>query len=305
MEDAELRHELLNSIETPDGRRLTMEVTGHPNGSPVFLLHGTPGSRNGPKPRAAILYRSEIRLITYDRPGYGGSTRQESRRVADAAADVATIADALGLDRFSVVGRSGGGPHALACAASMPDRVTRAAALVCLAPANAEGLNWFEGMSDDNVSAYETAEADASRFAERIRLRAERILRDPESLIRLLLGQMPEVDRRIVQSTAMRKHLVSTYREAVRPGPYGWIDDALAFRQEWGFDLSSITVPVLLWHGTADTFSPLSHTLWLAKRLPQSEVWLEQNKAHFGAMEVLPDVFPWLTAQQKPLSSPV
>src|ERR1039457_6640174 len=98
-------------------RKLSVETLGAPEGKPVFLLHGTPGSRYGPRPRGIILYRLGIRLITYDRPGYSGSDRNRGRSVADAADDVAAIADALGIDRFSVVGRSGGGPHALACAA--------------------------------------------------------------------------------------------------------------------------------------------------------------------------------------------
>src|SRR5690606_26673026 len=125
--------ELTRIVVTPDGRRLAVEQRGRPDGHPVFLLHGTPGSRLGPRPRASVLYRLGIRLITFDRPGYGGSDRMRGRRVADVAADVACIADALGLGAFAVVGRSGGAPHALACAALMPDRVTRVAALVGLA----------------------------------------------------------------------------------------------------------------------------------------------------------------------------
>ena len=98
-------------------RLLTIDVSGAPDGAPVFLLHGTPGSRNGPKPRSSVLYRLGVRLICYDRPGYGGSSRVPDRRVADAARDVEMIADKLKLGRFAVVGRSGGGPHALACSA--------------------------------------------------------------------------------------------------------------------------------------------------------------------------------------------
>ncbi|GAB3901332.1 hypothetical protein GCM10027612_64540 [Microbispora bryophytorum subsp. camponoti] len=116
-------------------RRLAVAQRGKIHGGrPVFLLHGTPGSRIGPLPREGLLYRLGVRLITYDRPGYGGSDRHEGRSVGDVAADVAAIADHLGLDRFAVVGRSGGGPHALACAALIPHRVTRAAVLVGLAP---------------------------------------------------------------------------------------------------------------------------------------------------------------------------
>src|SRR3954468_19949030 len=96
-------------VKTRDGRILTTSVTGPPDGWPVFLLHGTPGSRHGPKPRASVLYRRGIRLIAYDRPGYGGSTRHPGRQVADAAQDIAAIAAELAIDRFAVVGRSGGG----------------------------------------------------------------------------------------------------------------------------------------------------------------------------------------------------
>uniref|UniRef100_UPI0013B3CC93 alpha/beta fold hydrolase n=1 Tax=Nonomuraea lactucae TaxID=2249762 RepID=UPI0013B3CC93 len=118
---------------TPDGRKLAVEDRGNPEGTPVFLLHGTPGSRFGPSPRAGVLYRLGIRLITFDRPGYGHSDRRRGRSVSDVASDVAAIAGALGIGSFAVVGRSGGAPHALACAALLPGLVTRAAALVGLA----------------------------------------------------------------------------------------------------------------------------------------------------------------------------
>ncbi|MEU6238432.1 alpha/beta fold hydrolase, partial [Kitasatospora sp. NPDC047058] len=101
-------------VKAPDGRELAVETAGDPRGRPIVLMHGTPGSRVGPLPRATVLYRLGIRLVSFDRPGYGDSTRLPGRRVSAAAADVRTIADELGLDRFAVLGRSGGGPHALA-----------------------------------------------------------------------------------------------------------------------------------------------------------------------------------------------
>ena len=134
-------------VKTPDGRQLSTQTYGDPDGKPVFLLHGTPGSRIGPHPRGTVLHRLGVRLIAFDRPGYGDSDRFEGRRVADAATDVLAIADAFDLDKFAVVGRSGGGPHALACAAKLPDRLTRAAVLVGLAPPVADGLDWYEGMT--------------------------------------------------------------------------------------------------------------------------------------------------------------
>ncbi|MCG6500466.1 alpha/beta fold hydrolase, partial [Kitasatospora sp. A2-31] len=132
-------------VKAADGRALAVETVGDPRGRPVFLLHGTPGSRVGPHPRTSVLYRLGIRLVSFDRPGYGDSARLPGRRVSAAAADVRTIADELGIDRFAVLGRSGGGPHALACAALLPERVTRVALLVSLAPRNAAGLDWYGG----------------------------------------------------------------------------------------------------------------------------------------------------------------
>lgn len=285
-----------HDIAVADGRLLTVEISGATTGVPVFLLHGTPGSRSGPKPRSGILYRLGVQLICYDRPGYGGSSRSAGRRVADAARDVIAIADQLGIERFAVVGRSGGGPHALACAALLPDRVVRTAVLVGLAPSNAAGLNWFDGMADGNVREYSVADADQSLLMERLRMRAERTIRDPESLLELVRGQMAEPDRRVVESVTFRRLLAQTYAEGLRDGPYGWIDDVLAFREDWGFSLRTIAGPVLLWHGKDDTFSPIHHTWWLAGQIPDVEVQVQTDTAHFGAVEVLPKILAWLTA---------
>jgi pimeloyl-ACP methyl ester carboxylesterase len=286
-----------HSVIVSTGRALTAETSGPADGWPVFLLHGTPGSRNGPKPRSTLLHLMGIRLITYDRPGYGGSTRHESRRVADAADDVAAIADYFGIARFSVVGRSGGGPHALACAALLPHRVHRTAVLVGIAPHNAAGLQWFKGMAEDNVREYSTADRDLATLVERLRLRAERTVHDPETLIEFLRDQMAEADRRVVDQVSIRRLLTDTYLEALRAGPYGWIDDVLAFRDDWGFDFHTITGPVRLWHGADDTFSPLNHTRWLAARIHTAEVQVLTNTAHFGAVEVLPELLPWLAEE--------
>ncbi|BCB86209.1 alpha/beta fold hydrolase [Phytohabitans suffuscus] len=285
-----------HEVVTVDGRRLAVEVSGAPDGSAVFLLHGTPGSRSGPKPRSGILYRLGVQLISYDRPGYGGSSRHPDRTVAGAARDVSAIADQLGIGSFSVVGRSGGGPHALACAALLPDRVLSTAVLVGLAPSNAAGLNWFDGMAESNVREYSVADADQISLMERLRLRAEKTSRDPESLLNLNRDQMAESDRRMVESVTFRRLLSKTYAEALREGPYGWIDDVLAFRKDWGFALDKIPGPVLLWHGKEDTFSPIKHTWWLARQIPQAHVRVQTYTAHFGAVEVLPKILAWLTS---------
>ncbi|MEV4756100.1 alpha/beta hydrolase [Micromonospora sp. NPDC049559] len=282
---------------------MAVETSGDRQGFPVFLLHGTPGSRSGPKPRGIVLYRLGVRLVCYDRPGYGGSDRHEGRQVADAAADVRAIADALELDRFAVVGRSGGGPHALACAASnlLTNRVTRVAVLVSLAPSDASDLDWYGGMTNSNVDEYTQASNDPLSLTGTLTRRADTMRRDPESLVDLLRPGLTPADRKVVEDVAMRRLLAQSYAEAVRRGADGWIDDALALRKDWGFDLSSIKVPVRLWHGAEDTFSPVAHARWLASRIPSAEVQVQQGAGHFGAMEILPQILAWLTAPQDAL----
>ncbi|MDW4910101.1 alpha/beta fold hydrolase [Streptomyces sp. ADMS] len=287
-------------VRTADGRRLRVEISGDPHGHPVFLLHGTPGSRVGPRPRAMFLYQRGACLISYDRPGYGGSDRKAGRRVADVVHDVSVVADALGLDRFAVAGRSGGAPHALACAALLPDRVTRAAALVGLAPRDAEGLDWFAGMAPSNISEFRTAFTDPERFAARLIPRSAAIRSDPAKLLEELRGDLTDDDRSIVSDTAMRSMMLRNFREAVRTSPYGWIDDGLALTGPWGFDPADIRVPVLLWHGGQDVFSPPAHASWLAARIPRARAVVEPTAAHFAAVRALPRVIGWLLGDRLP-----
>lgn len=283
----------LRMVKAPDGRALAVESLGDPRGRPVFLLHGMPGSRVGPHPRSTVLYRLGVRLISYDRPGYGDSTRQFGRRVSAAAADVRAIADDLKLDGFAVLGRSGGGPHALACAALLPERVSRVAVLVGLAPRNAAGLDWYAGMTPSNVHAYQEAERGHGRIADAMEFRSRQIKDDP---VRLLNGLRPELspaDREVVADNGLRRMLQSNYREAFRHGADGWIDDVLAFTADWGFKVEDIAVPSWLWHGTDDQFSPVEHSRWLGDHIPGAELFLEPGAAHFGAFRVLTTALAW------------
>ncbi|MGW1816568.1 alpha/beta fold hydrolase [Streptomyces sp. NPDC002125] len=283
-----------NRVRVADGRHLMVERLGDPRGRPVFLLHGMPGSRLGPAPRGMVLYQRNMQLITYDRPGYGGSDRMQGRRVMDVAEDVRTIADALGLDRFAVVGRSGGAPHALACAALMPDRVTRTAALVSLAPRDAVGLDWFDGMAPSNVLAYSRATADRDGLAESFILRSEEIRQDPARLLDDLRRELTDDDRIVVNDAGIRMKLLANFQEGLRTSAYGWIDDVIAFSEPWGFDPADITVPVMLWHGVKDVFSPVGHSRWLAEQIPGATAVLEPTAAHFAALSVLPGMLNWL-----------
>ncbi|MGH8964614.1 MAG: alpha/beta fold hydrolase, partial [Actinomycetes bacterium] len=215
-------------VTTDDGRQLAVDVTGAPDGYPVFLLHGTPGSRNGPKPRGIVLYRLGLQLICYDRPGYGGSDRHEGRTVRDAADDVAAIADKLGIQRFAVVGRSGGGPHALACAAVMPERVSSTAVLVSLAPSDAVDLDWYHGMNRHNAQEYGAADADVHALLSNLASWVEQTKQDPSRFIDLIESELSEPDKRVVGDVVLRRLLLNTYAEALRQGAAGWIDDVLA-----------------------------------------------------------------------------
>ncbi|WP_418956220.1 alpha/beta fold hydrolase [Streptomyces tritici] len=281
-------------MRVSDGRRLMVERLGDPQGRPVFLLHGTPGSRLGPAPRAMVLYQRGMQLIAYDRPGYGGSDRLEGRSVGDVVHDVTAIADELGLERFAVVGRSGGAPHALACAALIPERVTRTAALVALAPRDADGLDWFEGMAASNVREYTTASQDPAGVAARLTPRADEIRKDPVRLLDDLRRELTEPDRMVVADAGVRSMLLRNYQEALRTSAWGWIDDALAFCSPWGFDPADIPGEVMLWHGEQDVFSPVGHSRWLADRIPGATAVLEPSAAHFDALHALPRVLTWL-----------
>jgi pimeloyl-ACP methyl ester carboxylesterase len=227
-----------------------------------------------------------VRLISYDRPGYGRSDRDAGHQVVAAADDVLAIAKYLGISRFAVVGRSGGGPHALACAARLPDMVTKVAALVSLAPrVGVDGMGdeaWFRDMTQSNIDEYTRARQGIGALEPALRLRAETIRNDPSALISQLREEIHASDRRVIEDAGIRQMLKSNYHEALLGRGDGWIDDAMAF------------IPVLLWHGKEDVFAPVNHSRWLAERIAGSELRIEDGKAHFDALSELPDLLPWL-----------
>ncbi|WP_433206670.1 alpha/beta fold hydrolase [Dactylosporangium sp. CS-047395] len=288
-----------------DGRKVAYQVAGAPDGFPVFLMHGTPGCRIGPRPRSISLYRHGIRLVCYDRPGYGRSDRREGRDVADAAHDVEAVADQLGLERFAVVGRSGGGPHALACVADpdLRDRITSVAVLVGFAPADEPDLDWYSGMNADNVRGFGREAPDVDAVEAEIGHRAALARRDPQVLMAHLEPQMTALDRQVVNQSGLRRQILDSYREALDNGPYGWIDDVLALRRGWKFPLGSVDAArtdVLIWHGKHDTFAPVDHARWLADAIPGAVFEEQRDAGHFGAMEVLPQMLGRLSRGRRP-----
>ena len=277
-------------VTTADGRSLGVAQWGDPDGTPVLSLHGTPGSRLGRPPDEAALRDAGIRLITYDRPGYGISDRAAGRRVVDCVGDVEAIVDALGISRFAVTGRSGGGPHALAVAARLPDRVALAECVVGAAPFDASGLDWLAGMDAENVEEFGwVRQGEQVLHQELTRLAAadlERMTADPAKVFSDD-WQLADTDRQILARSDVQSVMVEAMREAFRPGVWGWVDDDLAFFAPWGFDVAEIRVPVTVRYGSQDVMIPAAHGAWLADHVPGADVIVDEQAGHLAGPEVM------------------
>lgn len=283
------------TARTPDGRTLAIEEAGDPGGRPVLVHNGTPNSRHLYGTAAADAAARGLRLIGYDRPGYGGSTPQPGRTVADCAADVRAICAELGIGRLAMWGISGGGPHLLACAALLPDLVTAAASLASLAPADAEGLDWFDGMGQENVDDFKLLKSDPD--AARAKLEKDR-----DQTIAARAGDLTELRQTLLTPTdaaalagEFAEYLAWTGREGLAPGGQGWWDDGVAHGSPWGFELSAIRVPVLLMHGRQDQFVPFGHGRWLADRIPGVQARLLDHDGHLTLLtDRIGEVHAWL-----------
>jgi len=279
--------ERLRTLETPDGRTLAYAIWGDPDGFPVLSLHGTPGCRFNRWPKEEVYAELGVCWMTHDRAGYGRSDRHRGRNVADEAADVAALADELGFDRFGVTGGSGGGPHVLACAALIPDRVVRAICIVGVAPWGTPGLErdeWLAGMDPENVKEVGWAEAGEEVLtreleAEQKRVE-ERVAVDPATILDGF--ELSESDReQLARPEAMQVIREATFEEAVN-GVGGWVDDDLAFLQPWGFDVGDVSVPVLIKYGLTDVLVPPAHGEWLAANVPGCIVHTDDTAGHLG-----------------------
>jgi pimeloyl-ACP methyl ester carboxylesterase len=283
------------TIETRDKRTLELHEAGDPAGFPVIFHHGSPAAGLPYETHAALAHEQGIRLIGYDRPGYGASTRAKNRRVEDCVADVTEIADMLRLDRFATWGISGGGPHALACAALFDDRLKAVASLASVAPFGADGLDWFEGMGEDNHIEFGKAldgEEALRSFCEP--LAKEMIAAEPAALVQVLASLLGSADRAVLTG-AFAEHLHECHAHGLASGVDGWIDDDFAFVEPWGFQLGEISRPVLLLHGEDDRFVPVSHGHWLAARIPDAEVRIDPADGHLTLFERrMREVNAWL-----------
>lgn len=267
-------------VTLADGRVLLVDERGPRDGPVVISQHGTPSSRRSVLGGWSRPAEFGVRHVSYDRPGYGGSTPSAGRSVADAARDVEELADLLGVGSFAGIGMSGGGPHALACTALLGDRVTRTLVAVGAGPIHLPDFDWRAGMSPLNREEIDLALSDPAALERWI----EREI-DAEVGVDLALGSfldaLPPCDREVVQRPDVQAEERADNEACFAQRARGWLADDLALVGDWGFELSSITGPVSLWYGADDVLVPQSHGERLADLIPGAELHVLPGRGHW------------------------
>lgn len=276
-------------------RTFTIYEDGDPDGPAILFHHGTPAA-GGPYPAWVDDVRARgARLICYDRPGYGGSAPAPARSVADAAADSAAIMDELGIERFVTWGISGGAPHALACAALLPDRVSAVACLGGVAPFDALGLNYFRGMGEDNLVEFGLTMAGRQHLEPYLQRAAEEMLGATAQQVAQEIASLVSPPDRVALDEGYAEHWAATLPACFAQGVGGWLDDDFAFLRPFGFALDAITVPTLVVHGHQDQFVPVEHGQWLARQIAGAEAWILADQGHLSLVtRRVADVHAWL-----------
>jgi pimeloyl-ACP methyl ester carboxylesterase len=271
-------HAVRGDVLLPDGRRLSYTEWGDPAGRPVLEFRGLPSSRGGDAIDLAALVRAGVRRITVDRPGVGFSDPQPGRTLLDWPDDIRALAETLGLETFAVLGTSGGGPYAAACAYSLPDRVSRAVIVSGLGPLDRPGA--LHGMNRGEAATMILARRVPmlARCVVGAVVTAERLR--PGAVYRGLLKALPEVDRRVAAQPRVRDSLADSYTLAFRQGVGGQVHDWAMIASPWGFRPEDISVPVQLHHGLLDDRVPPHHARDLAARIPNCELTEYQDEGH-------------------------
>lgn len=272
----------MERVELPDGRTLEYLIEGEADRPALVLHHGTPGGATRSAPLNDAALRLGFRVLTPGRPGYGGSTPHPGRSVADVAPDIAALLDSLGIADFVTMGWSGGGPHALACAALLPARCRGAVSMAGVAPYTADGLDWLAGMGEENVAEFGAALAGPEPLSAFMKAAEPEFAHvTPENIVAAFGDLISDVDKKALEGP-VAEFLAESARHALSTGIAGWRDDDLAFTRDWGFDLASITVPVSIWQGDQDRMVPFTHGQWLAAHVPSADVHLVPGEGHIS-----------------------
>ncbi|GAB4011283.1 alpha/beta fold hydrolase [Nocardioides ultimimeridianus] len=268
------------ALDLPDGRVLDVQVSGPADGIPLVWHHGTPGCSYQSAQKQQAAHERGLRLVSYSRAGAAGSTRNQGRTVADIAGDVAAIADHLGAERIYTGGQSGGGPHALATGAGLPDRVLGVLAVCSVKPYVGQP-DFLEGMGAANIEEFGLAlEGEDALLPFLLSDREGIITADAQSVITTLDSLLPDVDRAVL-SGEVGADLLANLAGGVEE-VYGWLDDDLAFTRDWGFALDDIRMPTYLWQGSADLMVPFHHGQWLAENIPGVVPHLIEGEGHLS-----------------------
>ena len=268
---------------TPDGRTLEVLTGGYERGFPLLFHGGTPSAAAPYARLDEMLVQAGLRMVTYSRPGYGGSTpRAGEASIADDVADSVAVLDHLGIDAFLTLGWSGGGPRALACAALVPDRCRAAATLAGVAPYDAEGLAWSAGMGQENVDDFEAAVQGPEVFEQHLQATLPPLFEaTPDQLADSFGGLVTGVDAAYVTGD-FAEWLSRVFGHAGAQGVVGTRDDGLQIVAPWGFDLGGITVPVAVWQGRQDAMVPFAHGEWLADHVAGAQPHLFEDEGHLS-----------------------
>jgi len=270
------------SYELPDGRTLDLLLGGMPQGIPLLAHHGSPGDATAWADWDDAARNHGFRLIAMSRPGYATSSRLAGRAVVDAAADAEAVLDMLGHETFATMGVSGGGPHALACAAGLPERCRGAATLAGVGPFGVDDLDFLAGMGPENVAEFRAAAGGETQVRAWLTEHAEafRHVRGFE-LAAAFGGLVPPVDVEILQG-GYAEPMAAEIRRALARGFDGWVDDDVAFTQPWGFDVEQIRVPVTVWQGDLDLMVPFAHGGWLVDHIPDAQAAMAPGHGHIS-----------------------
>jgi pimeloyl-ACP methyl ester carboxylesterase len=282
-------------LTLPDGRSLEYLTGGDPDGFPLAYHAGTPSGAVVDPLIWDAAQRAGLRLVTYSRPGYGASTPRPVPEgwpvpIAADADDTAALLDHLQMGDFVTLGWSGGGPRALACAATMPERCRAVASLAGVAPRDAEGLDWLAGMGPENVRDFEAADAGREAFrpiavAEAAELGAV----TADDIVEAFGGLVDEVDAAALTGE-LAEVIAASFRHAMAQGPDGMIEDNLQIARPWGFDLADIVVPVSVWQGAHDKMVPFEHGRWLAEAIPGARAHLYDDEGHISLGARMDDI---------------